>query len=116
MMTFMLYSFMAFFLSTILFMTLITFQFHSSSIFEKSLPFECGFSMIKSPRVPFSTRYFLLSVIFMVFDIELVLLFPVMSMSLHSSNFLLFSISALFFILMMGIIYEHKEGSFDWVK
>merc|ERR1711862_458734 len=43
---------------------------------EKLRPFECGFNPKSLPRIPFSIRFFLIAVIFLVFDVELVLIFP----------------------------------------
>nr|ACB28515.1 NADH dehydrogenase subunit 3 [Nephtys sp. 'San Juan Island' YV-2008] len=82
---------------------------------EKSSPFECGFDPSNSARLPFSTRFFLLAVIFMVFDIEIVLLLPVplTSASIMTTNTLL-GAGMFLFILIVGLLHEWKEGSLDW--
>nr|QGZ10061.1 NADH dehydrogenase subunit 3 [Eisenia tracta] len=82
---------------------------------EKSSPFECGFDPKSTARIPFSMRFFLLAIIFIVFDIEIVLLMPIPSIILNSdlTTTLLTSMSFLI-ILLLGLIHEWKEGSLDW--
>nr|YP_009320064.1 NADH dehydrogenase subunit 3 [Clithon retropictum]BAV89894.1 NADH dehydrogenase subunit 3 [Clithon retropictum] len=82
---------------------------------EKSSPFECGFDPMGSARLPFSLRFFLLAVIFLIFDVEIVLLFPVfigcfegVSMSVFWGGF------AFLIILIVGLFHEWNEGSLDW--
>nr|QGZ10035.1 NADH dehydrogenase subunit 3 [Eisenia nordenskioldi pallida] len=82
---------------------------------EKSSPFECGFDPKSTARIPFSMRFFLLAIIFIVFDIEIVLLMPIPSIILNSnlSTTLLTSMMFLL-ILLLGLVHEWKEGSLDW--
>lgn len=82
---------------------------------EKTSPFECGFDPQKNARIPFSLRFFLLAVIFLVFDIEIVLLLPV-PLAIRNS-FLLPPIllgSIFLIILLLGLIHEWHEGSLNW--
>nr|YP_010713613.1 NADH dehydrogenase subunit 3 [Naria miliaris]WDA98745.1 NADH dehydrogenase subunit 3 [Naria miliaris] len=84
---------------------------------EKSSPFECGFDPIKSARLPFSMRFFLLAIIFLIFDVEIVLLFPILTSMSHSFTFQL-SLGAFSFlvILIVGLFHEWNEGSLDWAQ
>nr|ALQ78878.1 NADH dehydrogenase subunit 3 [Glycera tridactyla] len=104
----------AFFPLVILFTALIL-SARSSQDREKLSPFECGFDPKASARIPFSLRFFLLAVIFLVFDIEIALLIPVpMCMKTHITSFLLMGASLFIVVLILGLIHEWNEGSLDW--
>nr|ATZ69778.1 NADH dehydrogenase subunit 3 [Conus miruchae]ATZ70493.1 NADH dehydrogenase subunit 3 [Conus cuneolus]ATZ70532.1 NADH dehydrogenase subunit 3 [Conus felitae]ATZ70571.1 NADH dehydrogenase subunit 3 [Conus regonae]ATZ70584.1 NADH dehydrogenase subunit 3 [Conus longilineus]ATZ70597.1 NADH dehydrogenase subunit 3 [Conus antoniomonteiroi] len=84
---------------------------------EKSSPFECGFDPVKSARLPFSLRFFLLAIIFLIFDIEIVLLFPILvSVSGESSMSLILGLFTFLLILIVGLFHEWNEGSLDWAQ
>lgn len=82
---------------------------------EKRSPFECGFDPKGRARIPFSLRFFVLAVIFLVFDIEIALLIPLPLIVF--GNFLveiLFGVSFFLVILIIGLVHEWREGSLDW--
>nr|AIY61717.1 NADH dehydrogenase subunit 3 [Ancistrotermes pakistanicus]AQP26677.1 NADH dehydrogenase subunit 3 [Microtermes sp. RDCT089]AQP27892.1 NADH dehydrogenase subunit 3 [Microtermes sp. RDCT175]AQP28330.1 NADH dehydrogenase subunit 3 [Microtermes sp. RDCT048]AQP30081.1 NADH dehydrogenase subunit 3 [Microtermes sp. RDCT148] len=82
---------------------------------EKSSPFECGFDPKNSARLPFSSRFFLIAVIFMIFDVEIALLLP-MPITMMTSNMKSWMmISTLFLlILVIGLYHEWNQGSLEW--
>nr|QGA73996.1 NADH dehydrogenase subunit 3 [Cryptocephalus flavolimbatus] len=82
---------------------------------EKSSPFECGFDPKTSARLPFSLQFFLIAIIFLIFDVEIALLIPLIK-SLTSSSIIHFSMISTFFIfiLIMGLIHEWKQGTLNW--
>nr|APX39907.1 NADH dehydrogenase subunit 3 [Stylosomus rugithorax] len=82
---------------------------------EKSSPFECGFDPKTSPRIPFSLQFFLIAVIFLVFDVELALLFPLIKV-MPMSNLITYTFLSVIFIgiLLMGLFHEWKQGALKW--
>nr|AND96751.1 NADH deshydrogenase subunit 3 [Onthophagus longimanus] len=84
---------------------------------EKSSPFECGFDPKSSARMPFSLHFFLIAMIFLIFDAEITLLIPII-MTMKISNLENFSLIILFFIfiLLFGLYYEWKQGALTWTK
>nr|APX40284.1 NADH dehydrogenase subunit 3 [Chrysolina rufoaenea] len=83
---------------------------------EKSSPFECGFDPKSSSRLPFSLQFFLIAIIFLIFDVEITLLLP-MILSMSWNN--IFNYSMIFFIflfiLLVGLYHEWNQGALDWI-
>nr|ALO76480.1 NADH deshydrogenase subunit 3 [Chapuisia ellenbergeri] len=84
---------------------------------EKSSPFECGFDPKTSARLPFSLHFFLIAIIFLIFDVEITLLLP-MIMTLKMSNMMNYSIILITFItiLLWGLYHEWNQGALNWVN
>nr|YP_009471341.1 NADH dehydrogenase subunit 3 [Creobroter jiangxiensis]AVE15718.1 NADH dehydrogenase subunit 3 [Creobroter jiangxiensis] len=84
---------------------------------EKNSPFECGFDPISSSRLPFSLRFFLIAIIFLIFDVEIALLLP-MTIILNSSNLITWIITSMLFllILIIGLYHEWNQGSLEWAS
>nr|YP_009487907.1 NADH dehydrogenase subunit 3 [Anopheles guarani]AWB99115.1 NADH dehydrogenase subunit 3 [Anopheles guarani]AWB99128.1 NADH dehydrogenase subunit 3 [Anopheles guarani] len=82
---------------------------------EKCSPFECGFDPMNSSRLPFSLRFFLIAIIFLIFDVEIALLLP-MILIIKSSNLINWTITSLFFILILivGLYHEWNQGALEW--
>nr|QWB85748.1 NADH dehydrogenase subunit 3 [Acanthocinus griseus] len=83
---------------------------------EKSSPFECGFDPKNSARLPFSLHFFLIAVIFLIFDVELTLILPLI-ISLKISNMINYIYISIYFIiiLLMGLFHEWNQGSLNWM-
>nr|UFZ12975.1 NADH dehydrogenase subunit 3 [Protohermes dichrous] len=84
---------------------------------EKASPFECGFDPISSSRMPFSLRFFLIAVIFLIFDVEIALLFPLILIMNFSSIMMWFYVSSTFLlILLIGLYHEWNQGALNWAN
>nr|QTZ18987.1 NADH dehydrogenase subunit 3 [Epicypta sp. WQY004] len=82
---------------------------------EKCSPFECGFDPKQSSRIPFSLQFFLITIIFLIFDVEIVLLMPLVVI-MKFSNLMIWSFSSIFFIfiLLVGLYHEWSQGALEW--
>nr|QDI93874.1 NADH dehydrogenase subunit 3 [Ausejanus albisignatus] len=82
---------------------------------EKMSPFECGFDPKSSSRIPFSSQFFLIAVLFLIFDIEIVIILP-MIITLKMSNMMSWFITSSMFImiLILGLYHEWKNGILEW--
>nr|YP_010175643.1 NADH dehydrogenase subunit 3 [Corythoxestis sunosei]QSL98903.1 NADH dehydrogenase subunit 3 [Corythoxestis sunosei] len=84
---------------------------------EKCSPFECGFDPLDKSRIPFSLHFFLITVIFLIFDVEIALIFP-MIINFKMSNMFFWSLSSFFFlfILLIGLYHEWNQNMLNWIN
>nr|YP_010183056.1 NADH dehydrogenase subunit 3 [Tachyoryctes macrocephalus]QVE47668.1 NADH dehydrogenase subunit 3 [Tachyoryctes macrocephalus]WJZ50426.1 NADH dehydrogenase subunit 3 [Tachyoryctes macrocephalus]WJZ50439.1 NADH dehydrogenase subunit 3 [Tachyoryctes macrocephalus]WJZ50452.1 NADH dehydrogenase subunit 3 [Tachyoryctes macrocephalus]WJZ50465.1 NADH dehydrogenase subunit 3 [Tachyoryctes macrocephalus] len=82
---------------------------------EKTTPYECGFDPLGSARLPFSMKFFLVAITFLLFDLEIALLLPI-PWALQSNNPVSTIIMALFLItiLSLGLLYEWLYKGLEW--
>lgn len=88
----------------------------STHLVGEQSPFECGLSRHKLARVPFSLRFFLLCIIFIIFDVEILLLVPVVWYSHGPISLFASSLYIFICILGVGLYHEWSEGSLAWIK
>ena len=81
---------------------------------EKLSAYECGFDSFDDSRMEFDVRFYLVAILFIIFDLEIAFLFP-WAISLGKIGFLGFiSMMIFLFILTVGFVYEWKKGALDW--
>nr|YP_009915384.1 NADH dehydrogenase subunit 3 [Palaemon adspersus]QLM01573.1 NADH dehydrogenase subunit 3 [Palaemon adspersus] len=82
---------------------------------EKCSPFECGFDPKGSARLPFSLRFFLIAIIFLIFDVEITLILPLIS-TIKLTEINTWVITGTFFllILLVGLYHEWNQGALEW--
>ncbi|MBI5119824.1 MAG: NADH-quinone oxidoreductase subunit A [Rhodospirillales bacterium] len=81
---------------------------------EKASPYECGFEPFSDSRTKFDVRFYLVSILFIIFDLEVAFLFP-WAVSLGSIGlFGFWSMMIFLAVLTVGFIYEWKKGALEW--
>lgn len=84
---------------------------------EKISPYECGFDPLGSARLPFSLRFFLVAILFLLFDLEIALLLPLPWGDQLASPLLTFLwASTILALLTLGLIYEWLQGGLEWAE
>jgi len=81
---------------------------------EKTSPYECGFEAFEDSRMKFDVRYYLVAILFIIFDLEIAFLFPwaVVLDRIGLAGFV--SMGIFLGILVIGFIYEWKKGALEW--
>nr|UKE80293.1 NADH dehydrogenase subunit 3 [Phlogotettix monozoneus] len=84
---------------------------------QKATPFECGFNPMSYSRLPFSIHFFMIAVIFLIFDIEIIMIMP-MILTVKTSMIKYWLLTSIMFtvILIVGLIHEWKNGMISWTS
>jgi NADH-quinone oxidoreductase subunit A len=81
---------------------------------EKLSPYECGFEPFDDSRMKFDVRYYLVAILFIIFDLEIAFLFP-WAVSLDTiGTFGILAMGIFLAVLVVGFIYEWKKGALEW--
>ncbi|YP_004123290.1 NADH dehydrogenase subunit 3 (mitochondrion) [Tachysurus vachellii] len=84
---------------------------------EKLSPYECGFDLLGSARLPFSLRFFLIAILFLLFDLEIALLLPLpWGNQLPDPSYTLLWAATVLILLTLGLIYEWIQGGLEWAE
>nr|YP_009525785.1 NADH dehydrogenase subunit 3 [Idioscopus clypealis]AXS67652.1 NADH dehydrogenase subunit 3 [Idioscopus clypealis] len=84
---------------------------------EKLTPFECGFNPMSNKRLPFSIHFFLVAVIFLIFDIEIIIILPmIITMKYTMIKYWLLTSSLFIIVLIIGLYHEWYNGMLKWTK
>nr|AAF26189.1 NADH dehydrogenase subunit III [Scelorchilus rubecula]AAF26190.1 NADH dehydrogenase subunit III [Scelorchilus rubecula] len=84
---------------------------------EKLSPYECGFDPLGTARLPFSIRFFLVAILFLLFDLEIALLLPLpWATQLQFPLTTLTWAASLIIILTLGLVYEWFQGGLEWAE
>nr|ACF09252.1 NADH dehydrogenase subunit 3 [Otus moheliensis] len=84
---------------------------------EKLSPYECGFDPLGSARLPFSVRFFLVAILFLLFDLEIALLLPLpWATQLQSPTSTLTWTAIMITLLTLGLVYEWIQGGLEWAE
>jgi len=81
---------------------------------EKNSPYECGFEAFEDSRMKFDVRYYLVAILFIIFDLEIAFLFPWAIVLDQIGTFGLLAMAIFLAVLVIGFIYEWKKGALEW--
>nr|WNV61875.1 NADH dehydrogenase subunit 3 [Nidirana daunchina] len=112
--------FLFFFIASLLSIILATISFWIPLInpdTEKLSPYECGFDPLGSARLPYSMRFFLVAILFLLFDLEIALLLPTpWAIQLPDPLTTVIWVSIIIILLTLGFVYEWLQGGLEWAE
>ena len=82
---------------------------------QKGQPYECGIPTVTSPWNQFNVGYYLFALLFLIFDVELIFMYPWAVVVKKTGITALYEIIIFIFILFMGFLYAHKKGALKWM-
>nr|QCT81574.1 NADH dehydrogenase subunit 3 [Urosaurus nigricaudus]QCT81587.1 NADH dehydrogenase subunit 3 [Urosaurus nigricaudus]QCT81600.1 NADH dehydrogenase subunit 3 [Urosaurus nigricaudus]QCT81613.1 NADH dehydrogenase subunit 3 [Urosaurus nigricaudus]QCT81639.1 NADH dehydrogenase subunit 3 [Urosaurus nigricaudus] len=84
---------------------------------EKLSPYECGFDPLGTARLPFSLRFFLVAILFLLFDLEIALLLPLpWATNLANPTETMLLVTVILLLLTLGLAYEWSQGGLEWAE
>jgi NADH-quinone oxidoreductase subunit A len=81
---------------------------------DKLSPYECGFEAFEDSRIRFDVRYYLVAILFIIFDLEIAFLFPWAVVLDRIGGFGLIAMGIFLAVLVVGFIYEWRKGALEW--
>ncbi|MBL4762092.1 MAG: NADH-quinone oxidoreductase subunit A [Gammaproteobacteria bacterium] len=81
---------------------------------DKNAPYECGFEAFEDSRMQFDIRFYLVAILFIIFDLEIAFLFPWAVVLDEIGLFGLLAMALFLGVLVIGFIYEWKKGALEW--
>jgi NADH-quinone oxidoreductase subunit A len=81
---------------------------------QKKSSYECGFEPFNDARVTFDVRFYLVGILFLIFDLEIAFLFPWSIILMKQSLFSFISVFFFLILLVIGFVYEWKSGGLEW--
>nr|ALO64556.1 NADH dehydrogenase subunit 3 [Lasioglossum malachurum] len=82
---------------------------------EKITPFECGFDPITSARLPFSIHFYIMTLMFLIFDVEIILILPILSLLNNLSLMSIYTLIIFLMILIFSLWIEWSCNLFKWI-
>nr|YP_010878979.1 NADH dehydrogenase subunit 3 [Batracomorphus fuscomaculatus]WHE42631.1 NADH dehydrogenase subunit 3 [Batracomorphus fuscomaculatus] len=84
---------------------------------NKMTPFECGFNSMSNKRLPFSSHFFIIGMMFLIFDIEIIIIMPmILTMKFSIMKSWMFTSFLMLTILILGLYHEWYNGMLKWTK
>lgn len=107
--------FIAIFISLLIFfLSLVFINSNPSQVNQKTSPYECGFNPFEDARVKFDVQFYLVCILFILFDLEISFLLPIIIMVFNLNVIMVVILNVFIILLTLGFIYEWLKGSLDW--